>query len=86
MPLSTHIAKYPYSRREQESATCETERKTREPVGYHLICCVVVALIILGDPVPKNPCEFSIFPVQTHLKESLLDAADYFYRLFEETQ
>ena len=81
----TPSGKFPHSRRDQEMATCVTEGKTSKPVGYYLICCVVVALIILGDPVTKKPCEVSILSVQTQLKEGLLDVADYCETLFAET-
>ena len=49
-----HSGKFPHRRGEQERAARETKRKTNEPVGYHLICGVGVAFIILGDPVPKK--------------------------------
>jgi len=78
--------KFPHSRREQEMATCETYGKTSELVDYHLICCVVVAIIILGDPVPKKSCEVTMLSVQTQLKEGFLNVADYCNRLFAETQ
>jgi len=83
--FSTHSGKFPHSRREQERAICDTEGETSEPVSYHL-CRVVVAFIILEDPVPEGPCEVSIISVQTQLKESLLNVASYRHGVLAKTK
>ena len=77
MLFPAHSGKFPHSYREQEGAICETERKMSESVGYQFISCVMVASIILGDPIPKEPCELSILFFQGQLKEGLLNFADY---------
>jgi len=81
---STHSGEVPHNCREQESAICEPEGKTSLHVSHHLVCCVVVDFIILGDLVPEETCE--IYPFfKKKLKESLLHVADYCHRLFTET-
>jgi len=86
MPFSTYNGMFSHSRREQERATCETEGKKTESGGYHLICGIAVAFIVFGETVPKEYSEVSNLTVQKQLEESLLDVANYWYRLSAKTQ